>query len=110
MQIQKLTEQYSVSEQIEVADISRLVSEGVEVIVCNRPDFEVADQPEFNTIKNSAEELGIQAIWIPFSASDLTIEKVNAFSELLKTGKKIHGYCRSGNRSTVIWQEALKLC
>jgi len=109
MQMQKLTEQYSVSEQIDVTDISQLIAEGVEIIVCNRPDNEAADQPQFKSIENAAMEVGIQTVWIPFSANDLTFDKVNALSGLLKSGKKIHAYCRTGNRSSVIWQEALKL-
>ncbi|MGH1471272.1 MAG: beta-lactamase hydrolase domain-containing protein [Cellvibrionaceae bacterium] len=109
MQIQKLTDQYSVSEQIEISDLKKLLEEKVEVIVCNRPDHEASGQPTFSDIQKASEETGIQAVNIPFSAGELEQSQIKQLSELLKTKKKIHAYCRTGNRSTIIWQEAVKL-
>ncbi|MGI1677864.1 MAG: bifunctional protein tyrosine phosphatase family protein/NAD(P)/FAD-dependent oxidoreductase [Cellvibrionaceae bacterium] len=109
MQIQKITDKYSVSEQIEAADIDELISEKVEIIICNRPDNESSQQTTFDEIKDAAEAKGIKAVNIAFSAGTLTKSQILELGDLLKTGKKIHAYCRTGNRSTIIWQEALKL-
>lgn len=43
------------------------------------------------------------AIQLAFKPADLTRELVDELGNLIATGKKIHGYCRTGNRSTNIW-------
>ena len=43
------------------------------------------------------------AIQLAFKPADLTRELVDELGHLITTGKKIHGYCRTGNRSTNIW-------
>lgn len=109
MEIHSVDQQVSVSGQITVDDVPAIVGTGTEVLICNRPDHEVADQPLFAEIQVAAEAAGMQVANIPFSGGQMTQEQVEEFSALMGTGKRIHAYCRTGNRCTQIWGAAKQL-
>ncbi len=100
MDEKQLQEQVSVSGQLSVGDIKVLEDAGVELLVCNRPDGEEHGQPLAAEIQAAAETAGIEFANIPFAGSELNTSHAEAFAELLKTGKRIHAYCRSGARSS----------
>lgn len=106
MNITPLNDQVSVSEQIHSEDLAALKAEGVAIIICNRPDQEAAEQPDFASIAEAAEALGMEAVHIPFSGSDMTDQQVAEFKNLLASQQRIHAYCRTGNRSTQIFKRA----
>lgn len=106
MILMPLANQVTVSEQLQLSDIATLKEVGVEVLVCNRPDGESGDQVPFETIANAAELAGISAVMMPFSAGSLPPDYPQQFKALLATGKRIHAYCRTGNRSRQLWQAA----
>lgn len=99
MDEKQLKEQVSVSGQLSVDDIQTLVEAGVELLVCNRPDGESPDQTPFAEIRAAAESAGLEFVNIPFAGNELNASHAQEFSTLLKTGKRIHAYCRSGTRS-----------
>lgn len=102
----KLDEQVSVSGQITVDDVSQLAADGVAILVCNRPDNESADQTNYQAIAEAAQKAGVQIENIPFSGGQMQVEHINDFVTLLDTGKRIHAYCRTGNRSSQLWNAA----
>lgn len=104
MNLEPINKQLSVSGQVEISDLEQLSSEGIELIVCNRPDNEEEGQTNFNEIKEAANKMGIQAEYIPFSPGQMTQEHIEQFAKITMTGKRIHGYCRTGNRVKMIWQ------
>ncbi|WP_054113475.1 bifunctional protein tyrosine phosphatase family protein/NAD(P)/FAD-dependent oxidoreductase [Marinagarivorans algicola] len=106
MKIKNLNKTVSVSDQIIDSDIKRLKDEGVAIIVCNRPDRESAHQPTFLELQNTAKELGIEAIHMPFSGGNISHENIHKFKKLLVSNKRIHAYCRTGNRSTNLFNAA----
>lgn len=106
MNITTLNSQVSVSEQLHSNELAALKEQGIEVIICNRPDDEAADQPSFSSIAEAAQALGMAAEHIPFSGSEMTEEQVAQFKQLVDSGQRIHAYCRTGNRSTQIWKRA----
>lgn len=108
MDITSLDEQTSISQQITPEDIDTLSQQGIEIIICNRPDNESADQTPFDRIKAAANNKGIEAIHIPFVGSKMQDQDVINFVALLGQNKKIHAYCRTGNRSKTIWSSATK--
>ncbi|MEM9422867.1 MAG: sulfur transferase domain-containing protein, partial [Pseudomonadota bacterium] len=59
MDIRRVTENFSVSPQIEVADIPAIAEAGFTTIVCNRPDQEQEGQPGFAEIEEAATQAGI---------------------------------------------------
>ncbi len=104
MQRTQLAENYSVSDQITVDDVDTLVDAGVDLIICNRPDNESEQQPAFAEIAARAADRGIAAVNIPFVGGEMNATHVDLLREQLAKAKIVHAYCRTGNRSTTIWQ------
>ncbi len=66
MKIMKASQQVTLSAQISAQDLKSLADDGVELVICNRPDDEAADQVSFNIIQEAAAALGMEAILIAF--------------------------------------------
>lgn len=106
MKIMQMTSQVSVSDQIDVDDVQALIDEGVELLVCNRPDGEDGEQTPYTTIQEEAKRLGLEVKSIAFSSYQIQPENRDEFIQLIRTRKRIHLYCRSGSRSERLWREA----
>ncbi len=106
MQIKKLDTQVSVSDQITAQHVPELAAQGVDVLVCNRPDGEAEGQTDFAIIQAAAEAHGMDAVHIPFRGADMTDAQRAEFIELLNAHKKIHAFCRTGNRCSLLWAAA----
>lgn len=104
-----VNENVSVSGQISPEQVSEFAALGVEVLVCNRPDFEEPNQPTFSEVESAAKEHGIEIVNIPFSGGQMSVEHVEAFADILKSNKRIHAYCRTGNRSSHLWAASTQL-
>jgi uncharacterized protein (TIGR01244 family) len=104
-----LDNQVSVSGQITTTEVSALAADGVEVVVCNRPDNESADQTAYEAIADAAKKCGLQIVNIPFAGGQMQVEHISDFVDLLDSGKRIHAYCRTGNRSSQLWNAAKKV-
>ena len=106
MKINVLDDQVSVSEQITVDDIKLLVEDGVKVVVCNRPDGEAEGQASAAEIEAFAIVKGMRFIHIPFTGGNLSEQQVTDFGLALAGGERLHAYCRTGNRCSIIWARA----
>ena len=106
MNIEQLTSQVSVSDQIEVTDVQTLLDMGVELLVCNRPDNEDEGQVPYAEICQEAGRLGLECQSLAFSSYQIEKESRDEFITLIETRKRIHNYCRSGARSKRLWREA----
>jgi uncharacterized protein (TIGR01244 family) len=107
MDIRQINEEYTVCGQITVADLDEIKAMGFRSIVCNRPDHEAHDQPEFSTIAARAKELGLQIAHIPVGPMGVTADCVTQMVDVLDEFERpMLGYCRSGARSTAIYQQA----
>ena len=110
MRIMTLSDTLSVSAQVQVQDLKQLQLNAVKFLVCNRPDGESQDQPTIEALRQSAENLGIEVIALPFRSGEQTAEQVTIFKKLLEAahsaGEKVHAFCRTGNRSTCLWAAA----
>lgn len=109
MNLREVNADYSVSPQISVEDVDQLHALGFKSIVCHRPDDEDPGQPDFALVAARARELGMEVAHIPVSGQP-TIEAVRAMNDALdELPKPMLGYCRSGNRSTIIYQQTMHL-
>jgi uncharacterized protein (TIGR01244 family) len=109
MNIREINNEYSVSPQIALEELDQIKAMGFKSIVCHRPDDEDPGQPDFAEIEKRAQELGIETAHIPVSGpptADAVRAMVDALDEL---PKPMLGYCRSGNRSTIIYQQTAHL-
>ncbi|MFQ3186933.1 MAG: sulfide:quinone oxidoreductase [Marinomonas primoryensis] len=102
----QITDNYSVSDQISLANIETLSQLGITLIICNRPDNEEEGQLAFSEVEALAKEKNINAVHIPFTGGQMQPSDVEAFKAVIKGGDNIHAYCRTGNRSSIIWQAA----
>lgn len=109
MNIRPINDEYAATAQIAVEDLEEIRDMGFKSIVCHRPDDEDPGQPDFRDIAARAAELGIEMRHIPVSGSP-TPEAVRAMIDALdELPKPMLGYCRSGNRSTIIYQQTQHL-
>jgi uncharacterized protein (TIGR01244 family) len=107
--IVQLDEKLFVAGQIQPEDLPELAQAGIKTIVNNRPDGEdLAAQPYALELEAAAGPLGIEVINIPFTAQTLTSAEVAEFMEVLEKwgDAPILAFCRSGNRSSMIWAAA----
>ena len=105
MNIRTINDEYAVTPQIAVEDLERIKELGYKSIVCHRPDQEDPGQPDFSEIAEKAQALGIEMRHIPISGPP-PAEAVHAMVDALdELQKPMLGYCRSGNRSTIIYQQ-----
>lgn len=109
MNIREINDEYSVSPQIALDDLEKIRELGFKSIVCHRPDDEDPGQPDFAQIAARAKELGIETAHIPVVGQP-TGEAVRAMVDALdELPKPMLGYCRSGNRSTIVYQQTAHL-
>jgi uncharacterized protein (TIGR01244 family) len=99
----KVTDDFSVAPQIELADVARAKAEGFALIVNNRPDGETPDQPSSAEMEAAAKAAGIAYVHIPVRGAP-TQEQIDIERQILAeaTGPVL-AYCRSGTRSIVTW-------
>lgn len=104
MDVKRIDDRLSVTEQISPADVAALAAAGFRSIICNRPDGEGADQPSFAAIAAQARASGLQAEYLPVTSGKVTDEEVATFGRLLTAlpGPTL-AYCRTGTRSATLW-------
>ncbi|MCQ3830567.1 TIGR01244 family phosphatase [Microbulbifer elongatus] len=106
MERKTLDSQVSISAEPALAEFAALAEQGVEVVVCNRPENEAEDNPSFAELENAVSDAGMTFVAIPFSRGQMQPQHSEAFAELLRIGKKVHAFCRTGNRSCNLWAAA----
>ncbi len=110
MDIRQVSDEYFVSGQISVDDLEQIKTAGFRSIVCHRPDGEVPEQPAYADIERAAAALGIEIRHIPVGREGVGYAQVQAFVDALdEMDRPMLGYCRSGARSTTIYQPTLHI-
>lgn len=110
MSITPVTDRFAVSPQIAAADLAAIAQAGFRAIICNRPDNEGPDQPSFAQIEAAARAAGLTARHIPVVPGQITEAHGQAMrAALTELPGPVLAYCRSGARSTSLWQLAQSL-
>jgi sulfide:quinone oxidoreductase len=110
MTLTQLSDQVSVCGQITAADVAEFAAQGFGTVICNRPDGESFDQTPWAEIEAACKEHGLAAHYIPMSPAGLTGTEIPAFADVLKGAEgKVLAYCRTGNRSSILWQQAVNI-
>lgn len=105
----KLTDDLSVSGQIQPSDMADIKRLGFRSVIGNRPDGEGPGQPAFEAIRAAAEAEGLPVRYIPV-AGGIGLEQLEAFADAVdELPKPILAYCKSGMRSATLWQGVLQL-
>ncbi len=88
-------------------DLQLVARQGVRSIMNNRPDGETMGQPLSADLADVAEELGITYVHFPVVPRSITKEDVEAFAKACdELERPLLIFCRSGARSTRIWEMA----
>ncbi|MEY3665304.1 MAG: hypothetical protein RLZZ153_1486 [Pseudomonadota bacterium] len=98
---------YAVAGQLQPDDMSEIARAGYKAVINNRPDGEDPAQPSAAVMEAAARAAGLQYRYIPVGAA-YPVEKaaVALKAALAELPRPIVGYCRSGARSTTVYQLA----
>lgn len=104
VEAKRLTPDLSVMGQVDSADLADAARAGFKAVICNRPDGEGADQPNFSEVQIAARAAGMEARYLPVMSGKVSAEDAAAFGEALAAlPKPVLAYCRTGTRSVTLW-------
>ena len=104
MMLNKIINDYVVSDQITEEDIEQLKEAGFKTIFCNRPDNEEQNQVTVKSIQDKAIESGLDFIHQPVIGGQISQNDIDQFSDYYDAAEKpIFAYCRTGTRSSMLW-------
>ena len=107
MMITRLAPDFSVSPQITPEDLPLLKEAGFRAIVNNRPDGEEAGQPSDGDLRREAHRLGLVYVHIPIVPGHMSEDDAQTLREAVaQAGGPVLAFCRTGNRSTRLWELA----
>ena len=102
-EFRKVTENFSVAPQIDLADLERAAQAGFKLVINNRPDGEAPGQPTSAQVEAAARAAGLDYVHIPVRGGPTPeqVEQENAV--IAEAPGPILAFCRSGTRSIVTW-------
>ena len=104
MDIKPITDDLAVSSQISPEDVPAIAKAGFRSILCNRPDSEGAEQPEFDRIAEAARAHGLEVRFQPVLSGQVEDRDATEFGALLEAlPAPVLAYCRSGTRCAILW-------
>ncbi|HXE18462.1 TIGR01244 family sulfur transferase [Castellaniella sp. UC4442_H9] len=106
-----LTPDFSVSPQLQPADMQALADAGFKSVIINRPDGEGgAEQPLSADVLRAARDAGLEARYQPVVSGSITEADVAEFARILRTlPAPVLAFCRSGGRCTKLFESAHEL-
>ena len=108
LQYRPIADGFVVAPQIRPDQVPAIADAGFTTIICNRPDGEADDQPDFAGVRAAAEKLGLATRFIPVSNQvGITAEAVaDTQKALSEIDGPIFAYCRSGARCAKLYEIA----
>jgi len=101
--IRKVTETFAVAPQISPGDMALAAKDGFVLVINNRPDGEVPDQPASAEMEAAAKAAGLAYVHIPVRGGP-TPDQVDAVAEAVAGADgPVLAFCRSGTRSIITW-------
>ena len=89
--------------QIGLEDLDALAADGVERVLCLRPDDEEGDYPSSAALAARAKVLGMRFVHVPVRGLEVTTDAIAAVTEALAAPGAVVAYCRSGRRVALAW-------
>jgi uncharacterized protein (TIGR01244 family) len=103
----RITETFSASPQIGLADVDEAKALGFRMIVNNRPEGESEEQAPGAVIETASRDAGMAYRAIPVTHAGFSEEQVRQMADALADADgPVLAYCRSGTRSTLLWSLA----
>ncbi len=102
-----LSTHVSVSGQMTSEKFTQLMKQGFKSVIVNRPDQEAGNLTSVNELRDLAEKAQISLIYQPVISGKITETDVEEFAKYYNSlPKPILLVCKSGNRSTVLFNQA----
>jgi uncharacterized protein (TIGR01244 family) len=102
-EFRKVTDSFSVAPQIRLADVARAAEAGFTLVINNRPDGEVPDQPTSAEVEAAAKAAGLDYAYIPVRGGPTPEQVTQERAVLARAKGPVLAFCRSGTRSIVTW-------
>lgn len=99
----RVTDEFTTSPQISVADVAAAARLGFKTLINNRPDDEEPGQPSAAEIGAAAEAAGLAYFHIPVRGGPTPDQVAQTQQILAETPAPVLAFCRSGTRSIVTW-------
>ena len=105
---QSVNDEFAVMGQLRPEQIAALAEAGFKAVICNRPDGEAPEEPQFSAIEAAAQSAGLAVRYIPVSnQTGILPENIeHTRVALAELDGPILAYCRSGGRSTKLYEFA----
>ncbi|MEY4516952.1 MAG: hypothetical protein RL180_1298 [Pseudomonadota bacterium] len=106
-----MSESVGFAGQLTPAHMTEVAAKGFRSVINNRPDFEGGtDQPTSASIETAAREAQLDYVFQPVVAGQVTQFDVEAFARHYnELPKPILMFCRTGNRSSGLYQLAKQM-
>lgn len=104
VEARRLTPDLSVAAQLGPGDLIAAARAGFKAVICNRPEGEGADQPNFSEVEAAARAAGMEARYLPVISGKVSDNDAIGFGAALAAlPKPVLAYCRTGTRSATLW-------
>ena len=105
-----MSHQVTITAQITPEQVATLAESGIKTIINNRPDGEEPNQPTSAEIAAAAEKSGLAYKEVSFAGNELNQNHVETFADFFNQAEQpILIFCRTGNRSTGIYEAAKRM-
>lgn len=100
----QIIENLYVSGQIQASDLQSAHDLGCKTIIMNRPEGEEKGQPESDSLKAAAADLGMTWHDIPVVGGQISLDSAEAMGKAIADSQgKTLAFCRTGTRSCILW-------
>lgn len=100
----------SITGQITPEQIPQIAKQGFKTIINNRPDGEEPNQPTSAELAEAAEQAGLAYKEVSFAGNELNQNHVEEFADFFNQAEQpVLIFCRTGNRSTGIYEAAKRM-
>lgn len=99
----RVTDDFTTSPQIDLADVARAKADGFTLIIDNRPDGEEPSAPQSADVARAAAEAGLDFVHIPVVGGPTPDQVARMRAAIDAAEGKVLAYCRSGTRSINAW-------
>ncbi len=107
IQLTRHTPDFATSPQVMIEQMKEVVALGFKTLINNRPDGEAADQPTHEQVKEAAAVFGLHYVFLPVVSSQVGSAAAEFGKLLAAAPKPALAFCRSGTRSTMLYQTAM---
>lgn len=106
-----MSENVGFAGQIGPEHVQQIADQGFKSVMNNRPDFEGGpEQPTSHQIEEVVRAAGLNYVYQPVVAGQITEQDVRTFAEHFNTlPKPVLMFCRTGNRSNNLFQLAKQM-